>query len=139
MLADAPLSTWDIAMVALPVSDDLEVAVHAGWAAAARAQRDVEWGRALGLLELLPRAEAEARAAAADDPLRAAEPLRWTWGPALSRAVIASIRRDVDVGFVGYRIDPTIDVEPLRAVGGRGVGRLCDVAMIRAAMLSEFA
>ena len=145
MLAAAPLSTWDLEMVALPVADDLGAAVHAGWAEAASLQRDVEWGRVLGLLELLPRAEAEARAAAADDPVRAAEPLRWTWGPELSKVVVTSIKRrreaggrGVDVAFVGYRIDTATEVEPLRELGGRDIGRLCDVAAIRAAMLSEF-
>jgi len=145
MIAAAPLSTWDVAMVTMPVRDDLRRAVHAGWIEAAINQRDEAWGRALGLLELLPHAEAEARAAAADDPVRAAEPLRWTWGPRLSNAVVASVKRrreqggrDVDVAFVGYRIDPATEVDHLRELGGRDIGRLCDVAAIRAAMLSEF-
>ena len=96
-------------------------AVHAGWAEAALRQHDVEWGRALGLLELLPHDEAEARAAADEDPLRAAEPLEWTWGRELSEAVVTSVKRHREGGargdysFVGYRIDPTLDVEPLRA------------------------
>ena len=80
LLAAAPLSTWDLELVSLPVADDLGAAVHAGWAEAALRQHDVEWGRALGLLELLPHDEAEARAAADEDPLSAAEPLEWTWG-----------------------------------------------------------
>ncbi len=132
-------------MVSLPVADDLGAAVHAGWAEAALRQHDVEWGRALGLLELLPHDEAEARAAAAEDPLSAAEPLEWTWGRELSEAVVTSVKRHRkdgargDYSFVGYRIDPTLDVEPLRELGGRDIGRLCDVAAIRAAMLSEFA
>ncbi|MDA0140642.1 DUF5691 domain-containing protein [Solirubrobacter deserti] len=146
LLAAAPLSTWDIAMVGLPVKDDLAAAVHEGWMLAALRQRDVEWGRALGLLELLPREEAEARAAAADDPLLAAEPLEWTWGPELSNAVVASVKRrreaggrDVDVAFVGRRLDPRTDIEPLRDLGGRDITRLCDLLDTRAAMLSEFA
>lgn len=145
MIAAAPLSTWDMGMIALPVRDDLAAAVHAGWVEAALNQRDEAWGRALGLLELLPHEEAEARAAAADDPVRAAEPLRWTWGRKLSNAVVASVKRrreqggrDIDVAFVGYRIDPATEVDHLRELGGRDIGRLCDVAAIRAAMLSEF-
>ena len=146
IIAAAPLSTWDLELATLPVADDLQSAVHEGWRRAALRQRDAEWGRALGLLELLPRAEAEARAAAADDPLRAAGPLAWTWGPQLSQTVLESIRRwreaghrDGDVAFIGYRLDPHVDAEPLRDLGGRDIGRLCDVAMVRAAMLSEFA
>ncbi len=145
LLAAAPLSTWDLELVSLPVADDLGAAVHAGWAEAALRQHDVEWGRALGLLELLPHDEAEARAAADEDPLSAAEPLEWTWGRELSEAVVTSVKRHREGGargdysFVGYRIDPTLDVEPLRELGGRDIGRLCDVAAIRAAMLSEFA
>lgn len=150
MLAAAPLAAWTIGLsasdlVALPVRDDLRQAVHAGWAEAATNQRDAEWGRALGLLELLPHEEAEARAAAADDPVLAAEPLRWTWGPELSTTVVASIKRrreaggrGIDVAFVGYRLDPATEVEHLRELGGRDIGRLCDVTAIRAAMLSEF-
>jgi hypothetical protein len=134
LLAAAPLSTWDVAMVDLPVADDLGDAVHAGWAQAALNQGDAEWGRALGLLQLLPREEAEAYAAAAGDPLVAAEPLDWTWGPELSQAVVAAIRPGAR--FVGYRLDPATDVEPLRE---RGMGRLCDLVAVRAAMLSEFA
>lgn len=144
MIAAAPLSTWELAMVELPVRDDLGAAVRAGWEEAAINQRDEAWGRALGLLELLPHGEAEQRAAAADDPVRAAEPLRWTWGPELSNAVVASIKRrreaghrDLDVAFVGYRVDPATEVDHLRDLGGRDIGRLCDVATIRAAMLSE--
>jgi hypothetical protein len=145
MLAAAPLTTWDLGMVALPVRDDLRQAVHTGWIEAAINQRDEAWGRALGLLELLPREEAEARAAAADDPIRAAEPLTWTWGPALSNTVVAAIKRlreaghrGLDVAFAGYRLDPATEVEHLRELGGRDIGRLCDVTAIRAAMLSEF-
>ncbi|RKQ93786.1 hypothetical protein C8N24_3659 [Solirubrobacter pauli] len=146
--ADGALAGLGLApaqLVALPVRDDLAAAVHAGWVEAAINQRHEAWGRALGLLELLPHAEAEARAAAADDPVRAAERLRWTWGPTLSNAVVASVKRrreqggrDIDVAFVGYRIDPATEVDHLRELGGRDIGRLCDVAAIRAAMLSEF-
>jgi hypothetical protein len=59
--------------------------------------------------------------------------------------VVTSVKRHREGGargdysFVGYRIDPTLDVEPLRELGGRDIGRVCDVAAIRAAMLSEFA
>ena len=45
----------------------------------------------------------------------------------------------MDVAFAGYRLDPSTDAEPLRELGGRDIGRLCDVVAIRAAMLSEFA
>ncbi|MDA0185732.1 hypothetical protein OJ997_35840, partial [Solirubrobacter phytolaccae] len=142
---DGGLGLSPAKLVALPVADDLGRAVHAGWAEAAVNQGDEAWGRALGLLELLPHEEAEARAAAADDPVRAAEPLRWTWGAALSNTVVAAIKRrreaghrDLDVAFVGYRIDPRTEVDHLRELGGRDIGRLCDVAAIRAAMLKEF-
>ena len=60
---------------------------------------------------------------------------RRRWSPRSSATARAA--RAGDDSFVGYRIDPTLDVEPLRELGGRDIGRLCDVAAIRAAMLSR--
>ena len=47
LLVATPLSTWSLEMVALPVRDDLAQIVHSGWIAAAEAQRDAAWARAL--------------------------------------------------------------------------------------------
>ena len=80
------------------------------------------------LLAALPRAEAEALAAAAATRVAAARRCAGPWGPELSRAVIAAIRRParratrgVDVAFAGYRLDPALapEAEPLRDLGGR--------------------
>jgi hypothetical protein len=155
LLAATPLATWreGTALVSLPVADDLAAAVHGGWAAAARLQRDAAWARALWpvlgdprLLEALPRAEGEALAAASPEPVVAAGALPGTWGRDLSRAVIAAIlrvreagERGVDVAFAGYRLDPALEpeAEALRELGGRDIWMLCDVLAVRAAMLRE--
>jgi hypothetical protein len=142
------------ALVALPVADDLALAVHEGWADAAIAQRDAEWARALWvvhpdsrLLTVLPKAEAESLAAAADAPDDAARALPAPWGSKLSKAVIDAIHnrraageRGQDVEFAGHRLDPAFAVEAderLRPLGGRDLHRLCDVLDARAAMLRE--
>jgi hypothetical protein len=142
------------ALVALPVADELTEAVHEGWADAAIAQGDGEWARALWpihpdsrLLTVLPKAEAEALAAAADAPDDAARALPAPWGPALSRGVIDTIHnrraageRGQDVEFAGYRLDPAFAAEVderLRPLGGRDLHRLCDILSARAAMLRE--
>ena len=95
MLAATPLATWSHDLVALPVADDLARVVHEGWAHAAKAQRDAEWARALWpvlhdreLLAVLPRAEGEALAAAAEDPFAPRSSCAGPWGPELSRAVL---------------------------------------------------
>ncbi|HET6547565.1 MAG TPA: DUF5691 domain-containing protein [Solirubrobacter sp.] len=173
LLAATPLATWTGAtpggdaaaaassadtapataaeLVALPVGDDLGDAVHDGWAAAALKQCDAAWARALwrrdvALLAVLPRAEAEALAVAADDPFLASQELRGHWGPELSRAVIAHIRRQREagqrpyhVGAAGYRLDPTVEPEAgaLRELGGGDIWTLADVLQARAAMLRE--
>jgi hypothetical protein len=111
------------------------------------------WARALWpitrdpeLLAVLPLAEGEALAAAADDPIVAARELDGPWGPDLSRTVIAAIRakrekgeRGVDVRFAGHRLDPALEAEAdtLREVGGRDLWDLCDTLITRAAMLRE--
>jgi hypothetical protein len=136
------------------VADDLTEVVHEGWADAAIAQRDAGWARALWpvhpdsrLLTVLPKAEAEALAAAADAPDDAARALAAPWGPALSKAVIDAIHnrraageRGQDVEFAGHRLDPAFAAEAderLRPLGGRDVHRLCDILSARAAMLRE--
>jgi hypothetical protein len=143
--------TWPLELAGLPVADDLTTAVHEGWAAAAQLQGDVEWARALvhgdlRLLEVLPRAEAEALAAAAPDPVLAAGALRGEWGIDLSRAVVARIRQVREAGelgadyrFAGYRLHPAVEpeAEALRELGGRDLWTLCDLVGIRAAMLRE--
>ena len=150
--ATAPATPSDL--VDLPVADDLGAIVHAGWADAAIAQRDAEWARALWpvhpdsrLLTVLPKAEAEALAAAADAPDDAARALPAPWGLALSKAVIDAIHarrsageRGQDVEFAGHRLDPALAPEAeerLRGLGGRDLHRLCDILSARAAMLRE--
>jgi hypothetical protein len=142
------------ALAALPVADDLADAVHKGWADAAIAQRDADWSRALWpvhpdsrLLTVLPKAEAESLAAAADAPDDAARALPAPWGAELSKAVIDAIHnrraageRGQDVEFAGHRLDPAFAVEAderLRPLGGRDLHRLCDILSARAAMLRE--
>jgi hypothetical protein len=153
MLAAAPLGTWSLDLVALPVADDLEDPVHAGWAQAAIAQRDADWARALfarrpapDLLVALPREEAERLAATTDQPHVAAEALPGPWGADLSKAVIEAIAKERaelrrhDVEFAGYRLDPALAQEAedrLRDLGGRDIRNLCDVLTTRAAMLRE--
>ena len=145
LLAATPLDTWSLDVVRLPVSDNLAKAVHEGWAEAAKHQRNVEWARALWpiedeLLAVLPRLEAEAIAAAAEDPFAAALELRGTWGLELSRAVLAAIpAQSANVSLAGYRLDPALapEAEPLRDLGRRDLNELCDVLGIRAAMLRE--
>src|SRR4051812_38089095 len=155
MLAAAPLHLWSPQRLALSVADDLGPAVHEGWAEAAKRQGDAAWARALWpvtrdpeLLTVLPRAEGEALAAAAEDPVVAARELRGQWGPDLSRAVLAAIRRTreageygVDVRFAGHRLDPALELEAeaLRELGGRDLWTLCDTLVTRAAMLRELA
>ena len=129
LLAATPLATWTgtapAELVALPVADDLAEVVHEGWADAAIAQRDAAWARALWpvhpdsrLLTVLPKAEAEVLAAAADAPDSAARALPGPWGPVLSKAVIDAIHqrraageRGQDVEFAGHRLDPAFAVE----------------------------
>ncbi len=99
------------------------------------------------LLTVLPKAEAEALAAAADAPDGAARALPAPWGHALSKAVIDAIHarrsageRGEDVEFAGHRLDPALAQEAedrLRALGGRDLHRLCDILSARAAMLRE--
>jgi hypothetical protein len=145
MLAATPLATWSPDLVALPVADDLGPAVHAGWARAAKAQRDAAWARTLWrhdyeLLDVLPRAEGEALAATAEDPFSAALELSGSWGPELSRAVLATVpERSRHVGVAGYQLDPSLapEAEPLRDLGRRDINQLCDVLATRAAMLRE--
>ena len=69
-------------LLALPVRDDLADVVHSGWVAAAIAQRDAAWARALWdvrpepeLLLALPHDEAQRIAAAAPEPDVAARAL----------------------------------------------------------------
>jgi hypothetical protein len=154
LLAATPLSTWTPDLVELPVADDLQQVVHDGWADAAIAQRDAGWARALWpvhpdsrLLIVLPKAEADALAAAADAPDDAARALPAPWGTQLSRAVIDAIQqrraageRGQDVEFAGHRLDPAFAAEVeerLRPLGGRDLHRLCDILSARAAMLRE--
>ena len=98
------------------------------------------------LLPVLPRDEAEALAATADDVIVAARRLTGQWGVELSRAVIAAIRRARETGTLGAharvagsRLDPALEaeVEALRELGGRELWELCDEVGIRAAMLRE--
>jgi hypothetical protein len=136
------------------VADDLGDTVRGGWVDAAVAQRDAEWARALWavhpdptLLVALPRDEAQALAARADQPDVAATALGAPWGATLSKAVIDAIHqrrsageRGPDVEFAGYRLDPAFATEAeerLRDLGGRDVRRLCDILSARAAMLGE--
>ena len=145
LLAATPLDTWPLDWVALPVGDNLAPAVHAGWAEAARRQRNVDWARALWrvddeLLAVLPRAEAEAHAAGAADPFAAALRLPGSWGPELSRKVLEAIPGPYpSVRVAAYHLDPALapEAEPLRDLGRRDVNELCDVLAIRAAMLRE--
>jgi hypothetical protein len=154
LLAATPLATWDIEGVALPVADDLAGTVRGGWGDAAVAQRDAEWARALwavhpdpALLVALPRDEAQALAARADQPDVAASALTGPWDAALSKAVVDAIHqrrtageRGPDVEFAGYRLDPAFADEAeerLRELGGRDLRRLCDILSARAAMLRE--
>ena len=145
LLAATPLDTWPLEWATLPVSDNLAPAVHEGWAEAARRQRNVDWARALWrvddqLLAVLPRAEAEAHAAAAADPFAAALRLPGSWGPELSRKVLEAIPGShPNVRVAAYHLDPALapEAEPLRDLGRRDVNELCDVLAIRAAMLRE--
>ncbi|MDA0166992.1 DUF5691 domain-containing protein [Solirubrobacter ginsenosidimutans] len=154
LLAATPLNTWELELAELPVGDDLAGVVRGGWAAAAVAQRDAEWARALwavhpdpALLVALPRDEGEALAARADQPDVAATALTGQWGATLSKAVIDAIHqrrtageRGADAEFAGYRLDPAFSTEAeerLRDLGGRDLRRLCDILTARAAMLRE--
>jgi hypothetical protein len=152
LLAATPLSTWSVELVQLPIADDLGEVVRSGWAGAAAAQRNEQWARALWplhpdtrLLAVLPRAEAEALAAASDDPIAAAAALPGQWGAELSRAVIAAIGRRRQAGewleasWAGHLLDPSVEpeAEALRELGGRDLWRLADVLGERAAMLRE--
>ena len=138
----------------LAVRDDLADVVHSGWAAAAIAQRDAAWARALWevrpdpqLLLALPHDEAERIAAAAPEPDVAARELPRPWGLELSKAAIAAIERrrnagdrGHDVAFAGHRLDPALAPEAeerLRDLGGRDLWVLCDILSTRAAMLRE--
>ena len=90
---DALADAGDLAR-ARPSRDDLADVVHSGWAAAAIAQRDAAWARALWevrpepeLLLALPHDEAQRIAAAAPDPDVAAR------GAARGRGAASSRRR----------------------------------------------
>jgi hypothetical protein len=140
-------------LVSLGVADNLAPVVRSGWTQAAIAQRDPGWASALwglrtepALLAVLPRAAAEALAAAADDKLAAALALPGRWGEELSYWVLEDIRgrrseghRGVHVGEAGYRLHPAVEAqaETLRDLGGADLWELCDVLAIRAAMLRE--
>jgi hypothetical protein len=141
-------------LVRLPVGDDLTEVVHSGWVAAAIAQRDAAWARALWdvrpepeLLLALPHDEAQRIAAAAPDPDVAARELPRPWNLELSRAAIGAIEqrrkagdRGHDVAFAGHRLDPALAQEAeerLRDLGGRDLWVLCDILSARAAMLRE--
>jgi hypothetical protein len=99
------------------------------------------------LLTAVPRDEAEALAAKADQPDVAAAALTGQWGATLSKSVIDAIHqrraageRGTDVEFAGYRLDPAFAGEAeerLRDLGGRDLRRLCDILSARAAMLRE--
>jgi hypothetical protein len=152
--AARPVAATTAELVHLPVRDDLAEIVHDGWAAAAIAQRDAAWARALwevrpgpALLLALPHEEAQHIAAAAPDPDVAARELPRPWGPELSKAAISAIERrrmagerGQDVAFAGHRLDPALAQEAderLRDLGGRDLWVLCDILSARAAMLRE--
>ena len=150
-----PLAASPRDLVRLPVRDDLADVVHSGWAAAAIAQRDAAWARALWevrpdpqLLLALPHDEARAHRRGGARARRR----RARASPAVGRSSSRRRRsrrssggatagdRGHDVAFAGHRLDPALAPEAeerLRDLGGRDLWVLCDILSTRAAMLRE--
>ena len=118
ILAATPLAVWEgdpAKLVRLKVADNLEAAVHAGWAEAAARQRSAEWGAALLPQTWAPKLVAAAPvdvveeqiAKALDDPRSRAllQELRRPYGLDLSRALVRRGRLDRSIAAA---LDPRV-------------------------------